>query len=142
MSEPEVLLVAVHALNAWTLDDIVTRYAISKTECIRLLVAAGPAAHRRSASEQSHPGASLPAISHGCLTGRSSAIFAVSWRRISSPAAFDGKGEQLAFVSGMLSRNSNTVVQHHIGRSSAEFAELHNQDVALPLDRAVRRPAS
>jgi len=33
----------------------------------------------------------------------------------------------------MLSRTSNAVVQSRIRRMSAEFAELHNQDVDLPL---------
>src|SRR4030095_14005135 len=38
VSEPKLLLVAVHALNHWTLDEIVAQYALSKTECIRSLV--------------------------------------------------------------------------------------------------------
>ena len=33
----------------------------------------------------------------------------------------------------MLSRTSNAVVQHHISRVTAEFADLHNQDAGLPL---------
>ena len=47
---------------------------------------------------------------------------------------FDGRGEHLAFVNGMLSRNSNAVIQHHMRRLEAEFTELHNQDVGLPLE--------
>src|SRR5450432_122714 len=37
VSDPKLLLVAVNALNHWTLDEIVAHYTISKTECIRLL---------------------------------------------------------------------------------------------------------
>ena len=37
-------------------------------------------------------------------------------------------------MSGMLSRNSNAVIQHHMRRLEAEFTELHNPDATLPLD--------
>jgi DNA-binding Xre family transcriptional regulator len=37
VSDPKLLLVAIHALNHWTLDEIVAQYTISKTECVRLL---------------------------------------------------------------------------------------------------------
>ena len=47
---------------------------------------------------------------------------------------FDGRGEHLAFVSGMLCRNSNAAIQQHMRRLESEFTELHNQDAALPLD--------
>ena len=37
VSDPKLLLVAVHALNHWTMDDIMGSYALSKVECTRLL---------------------------------------------------------------------------------------------------------
>jgi hypothetical protein len=37
VSDPKLLLVAIHALNHWTLDEIVAQYTISKTQCVRLL---------------------------------------------------------------------------------------------------------
>lgn len=133
VSEPKLLLVAVHALNHWTLDEIVARYAIGKAECIRLLVRLD----RLRIIDL------LPNNRIRVIVGRN-----FSWlpdgpiqRHFRGQleanffgSRFDGKGEHLAFVSGMLSRNSNTVIQHHMRRLGAEFTELHNQDVALPLD--------
>src|SRR6476469_3791249 len=37
VSDPKLLLVAVHALNHWSLEEIIETYALSKAECIRLL---------------------------------------------------------------------------------------------------------
>src|SRR4029079_6073726 len=37
VSDPKLLLVAVHALNRWSLEEIIETYALSKAECIRLL---------------------------------------------------------------------------------------------------------
>ncbi len=37
IADPKLLLVAVHALNQWTLDEIVSTYAISQVQCIRYL---------------------------------------------------------------------------------------------------------
>src|SRR5215470_14615602 len=37
VADPKLMLVAVHALNHWTLEEMVAHYTISKTECIRLL---------------------------------------------------------------------------------------------------------
>src|SRR4030095_7569501 len=37
VADPKLMLVAVHALNHWTLEEIVDRYTISRNECIRLL---------------------------------------------------------------------------------------------------------
>src|SRR5689334_23805467 len=36
VSDPKLLLVAVHALNHWTLEELVAQYALTKAECIRL----------------------------------------------------------------------------------------------------------
>ena len=37
VADPKLMLVAVHALNLWTLEEMVAHYTISKTDCIRLL---------------------------------------------------------------------------------------------------------
>jgi hypothetical protein len=38
----------------------------------------------------------------------------------------------MIFVTGMLSRASNVVIQNHLRRLSTEFSELHHQDLELP----------
>ena len=133
VSEPRLLLVAVHALNAWTLDDIVARYAISKTECIRLLVRLD-----RLRIVDLLPNNRIRVVVARNFSwlpdGPIQRHFRSQLEANFFGSRFDGKGERLAFVSGMLSRNSNTIIQHHMRRLGAEFTELHNQDVSLPLD--------
>ena len=133
VADPKLMLVAVHALNHWTLEEIVERYTISKTECIRVLVHLD----RLRIIDL------LPNNRIRVIVGRN-----FSWRP-NGPlqqyfreqleanffgSRFDGAGEHLAFVSGMLSRNSNAVIQQRMRRLEAEFTELHNQDARLPLD--------
>ena len=133
VSDPKLLLVAVHALNHWTLDEIVAQYTISKTECVRLLTRLDrlriidllPNNRIRVIVGRNFswlPEGPIRRHFHGQLEAN---FFA---------SRFDGKGEHLAFVNGMLSRNSNAVIQHHMRRLEAEFTELHNQDVGLSLE--------
>src|SRR5450830_600362 len=37
VADPRLLLIAVHAVNHWTLDEILEAFAFTKAECIRLL---------------------------------------------------------------------------------------------------------
>jgi len=133
VSNPKLLLVAVHALNHWSLDDIVSTYTISKTECVRWL-----ARLDRLGIIDLLPDNRIRvrvARSFGWVAdGPIMRYFGAQVRADFFASRFDSKGERLAFVNGMLSRTSNAVVQHHINRLTAEFSELHNQDVRLPLD--------
>lgn len=133
VSEPKLLLVAVHALNHWTMDEIVSQYAITKTECIHLLVRLD----RLRIIDL------LPNNRIRVIVGRNFSwlpdgpiqrYFRGQLEANYFGSRFDGHGEYLAFVSGMLSRTSNTVIQHHMRRLGGEFTELHNHDVRLPLD--------
>jgi len=132
VSDPKMLLVAVHAISHWTLDDIVSTYAISKVECIRFLARLDRVRiidllpDNRFKVRVARNFAWLP-------NGPIMRYFGAQVRTDFFASPFDGKGERLAFVSGMLSRTSNAVVQHHINRLSVEFSELHNQDARLPL---------
>lgn len=132
VSEPKMLLVAVHAINHWTLDEIVSTYAISKVECIRFLARLDRLRvidllpDNRFKVRVARNFAWLP-------DGPIMRYFGSQVQSDFFASSFDGKGERLAYVSGMLSRTSNAVVQHHINRLSAEFTELHNQDAGLPL---------
>jgi len=132
VADPKLLLVAVHAINHWALDDIVSTYAISRVECIRFLARLDRLGvidllpDNRFKVRVARNFAWLP-------DGPIMRYFGSQVQSDFFASPFDGKGERLAFVSGMLSRTSNAVVQHHINRLSAEFTELHNQDAALPL---------
>ena len=133
VADPKLLLVAVHALNHWTLEEIVARYTVTKTECIRLLLRL----------DRLRIVDLLPNNRIRVVVGRNFSWlpdgpiqqhFRGQLEANYFASRFDGKGEHLAFVSGMLSRTSNTVIQHHMRRLGAEFSELHHQDLGLPLD--------
>jgi len=133
VADPKLMLVAVHALNHWTLEEIVDRYTISKTECIRLL-----ARLDRLRIIDLLPNNRIRVIVGRNFSWRPDGPFQRHFRDQLEAnffaSRFDGRGEHLAFVSGMLSRNSNAVIQQHMRRLEAEFTELHNQDASLPLD--------
>jgi DNA-binding Xre family transcriptional regulator len=133
IADPKLLLVAVHALNHWTLEEIVDRYTISKTECIRLL-----ARLDRLRIIDLLPNNRIRLIVGTNFSWRPDGPFRRHFRDQLEAnffgSRFDARGEHLAFVSGMLSRNSNAVVQQHMRRLESEFTALHNQDAKLPLD--------
>ncbi len=132
VSEPKLLLVAVHALNHWSLEDIVAQYAITKPECIRLL-----ARLDRLRIIDLLPNNRIRVIVGRNFSWLPDGPFQRYFRdQVEADflgVRFDGSGEHLAFISGMLSRASNTVIQHHMRRLGAEFNELHNHDLSLPL---------
>jgi transcriptional regulator with XRE-family HTH domain len=133
VADPKLMLVAVHALNHWTLDEIIDHYTVSKTECIRLL-----ARLDRLRIIDLLPNNRIRVIVGRNFSWRPDGPFQRHFRdQLEADffgSRFDGTGEHLAFVSGMLSRNSNAVIQQHMRRLGAEFTELHNQDMGLPLD--------
>jgi transcriptional regulator with XRE-family HTH domain len=132
VANPKLLLVAVHAINHWSLEEIVRHYTISEVEGIRLL----------AQLDRLRIIDLLPNNRIKVLVARNFAwiadgpiqqYFRGELQSDFFASRFDGKGETLAFVSGMLSRTSNSVIQHHMRRLGAEFTELHNQDSDLPL---------
>jgi len=133
VADPKLMLVAVHALNHWTLEEIVAHYTISKTDCIRLL-----ARLDRLRIIDLLPNNRIRVIVGRNFSWRPDGPFQRHFRDQLEAnffgSRFDGQGEHLAFVSGMLARNSNAVIQQHMRRLETEFTELHNQDAALPLD--------
>ncbi len=132
VSDSKLLLVAVHAINHWTLDEIISTYVISKVECIRFLTRLDRL--RIIDLLPNNRIKVLVARNFSWLPdGPIQRHFGAQVQTDFFASRFDGKGERHAFVSGMLSRTSNAVVQHHISRLTAEFAELHNQDARLPL---------
>jgi transcriptional regulator with XRE-family HTH domain len=132
VADPKLMLVAVHALNHWTLEEMVAHYTISKTECIRLL-----ARLDRLRIIDLLPNNRIRVIVGRNFSWRPDGPFQRHFRdQLEADffaSRFDGRSEHLAFVSGMLSRNANAVVQQHMRRLEAEFTELHNQDAELPL---------
>jgi len=133
VADPKLMLVAVHALNHWTLEEMVAHYTVSKTECIRLL-----ARLDRLRIIDLLPNNRIRVIVGRNFSWRPDGPFQRHFRdQLEADfftSRFDGRSEHLAFESGMLSRNSNAAIQQRMRRLESEFTELHNQDAQLPLE--------
>ena len=134
VSDVKLLLVAVHALNQWTLEEMVATYTLSKAECIRLLARLDKLGivdlmpDNRIRVRVSRNFAWLP-------DGPIQTYFRAQVQGDFFKSSFDGNGELMTFVSGMLSADGNAAMQARIRRLAAEFADLHQGDLALPLSQ-------
>jgi DNA-binding Xre family transcriptional regulator len=131
VSDPKLLLVAVHALNNWTLREMVETYEISTAQCIQLLARLD----RLGILDL------LPDNRFRLRVGRNFAwlpdgpiqqYFRAQVQNDYFRSRFDGDGELMMFVSGMLSAGSNAALQGRMRRLAGEFSELHHQDLAAP----------
>ena len=132
VADPKLLLVAIHAVNHWTFDEIVATYTLSKTECIRLLARLDKLGivdllpNNKIRLRVTQNFSWLPG-------GPIQQYFRARVQNDFLQSRFDQSGELMMFVSGMLSRSSNAAIQSRIRRLAAELAEQHHQDLALPL---------
>jgi len=133
VADTKLLLVAVHALNHWTFDEMVTTYALTKAECTRLLLRLDRLGvldlmpNNRIRLKVARNFAWLP-------DGPIQQYFRARLQNDFFRSRFDHPEELMVLVSGMLSRASNAVVQTRIRRLREEFLDLHNQDLELPLE--------
>lgn len=132
VSDPKLLLVAVHALNHWSFAEIVETYTLPKAECIRLLARLDKLGiidllpNNKIRVRVTRDFAWLP-------DGPIQQYFRQQVQSDFFRSRFDEAGELMVFASGMLSRTGNAAIQSRMKRLSAEFSELHHQDLELPL---------
>jgi DNA-binding Xre family transcriptional regulator len=132
VSDPKLLLVAVHALNHWSFEDIAETYTLPKPECIRLLARLDKLGiidllpNNKIRVRVARDFAWLP-------DGPIQQYFRQQVQSDFFRARFDEAGELMVFTSGMLSRTGNAAIQSRMKRLSAEFSEVHHQDLELPL---------
>jgi transcriptional regulator with XRE-family HTH domain len=131
VSDPKLLLVALCAMNNWTLEQIVATYQLSQAECIRCLLRLD----RRHIIELLPGNRIRPLISRTFSWRPDGPIQRYFRSRIEAEylsSKFDGAGELFVFVSGMLSRTSTTALIAQLRRVAREFAERHRDDLSLP----------
>lgn len=132
VSDVKLLLVAISVIHGWTFEELIETYKFSEPECIKLLI-----------SLDKLKVLELLPLNRFKLTvskkfawrkgGPVQQYFRQSIERDFFDSDFDRPGEQLVFRSGMLSRESNALLQKKIETLIAEFNELHEQDSTLPL---------
>jgi len=139
VSDTKLLLVALCAVSHWTLDEIAGTYDLSRADCIKYL-----ARLDRLKIIELQPGDRIKPLLSRTFSwlpdGPVQRHFRAHIEAEYLNWPFDGPGELLLFVNGFLSRASMTEVIARLRRVAAEFAEIHNNDLSLPLQ--VRNGAS
>ncbi|MFJ3055185.1 helix-turn-helix domain-containing protein [Herbaspirillum sp. NPDC087042] len=134
VADPRLLLVAVHALHQWSLEEMVETFALSRADVIRLLARLDKLGildlmpNNRIRVRVSPDFTWLPG-------GPIQQYFRDQLRNDFFNSHFDQPGEKMVMVSGTLSEQSNAAIQRAMNRLSAEFLAAHQQDLALPLAR-------
>ena len=125
-------LVAVCVLNRWTMDDILSYYHISKTECIRHLARLD----RLKVIELLPKNRIRLLVAPNFSWRENGPIQHFFQKKISQEffnTRFSRDDECLIVLNGMFSSQSNAELQRKLKRLAREFDLLNNDDAALDL---------
>ena len=139
VSDPKLMLIAICAVGNWTLEQIVATYDITKVECIKYLARLD----RHKIIELMPDNRIRPLINRTFAwlpNGPIQRYFRASIEAEYLSSSFKRSDEVFIFVNGQLSAKSNSALIARMREVAAEFAEMHRQDLALPL--AQRRGSS
>ena len=127
-------LVAVCVLNRWTMDDILSYFRISETECIRHL-----AKLDRLKLIELLPGNRIRLrVAPNFSWRENGPIQGFFQKKIAQEffnTRFSRDDECLVVLNGMLSAQSNAEFQRKLKRLAREFEVLNSDDAALDLER-------
>lgn len=139
VSDLKLLLVAVCALNHWTMSDIVATYRVSEAECIQRLLQLD-----RLGLIHLLPGNRIRLIIARDFSWRSKGPIRSFFRDQGLgdflDSSFAKPGESLAFVHGMFSPTAFAKLEPEIQRLRDRFSALHEESLSMP--RAERQSAS
>jgi len=126
-------LVAVCVLNRWTMEDILSYYLISETECVRHL-----AKLDRLKVIELLPGNRIRLLVAPNFSWRENGPIQLFFQRKISQEFFNTRfsrdDECLIVLNGMFSSQSNAELQRKLKRLAREFDLLNNDDAALDLE--------
>lgn len=129
-----LLLVTVCALNRWTLNEILQHFTITEPQAIRCL-----ARLDRLKIIELLPGNRIKLLISANFqwldNGPIQQLFRSRLQADFFNSRFDRDHERQLVVNGMLSRQSNLVLQRKMERLAREFDELNDEDAGLPLDQ-------
>jgi DNA-binding Xre family transcriptional regulator len=125
-------LVAVCVLNRWTMDDILSYYHISETECVRHL-----AKLDRLKVIELLPKNRIRLLVAANFSWRENGPIQLFFQKKISQEFFNTRfsrdDECLIVLNGMFSSQSNAELQRRLKRLAREFDLLNNDDAALDL---------
>lgn len=132
VSEPKLLVIAVCALNHWTLDEIVATYRVTQAECIKYLLRLDKLRiidllpGNRIRINVSRDFAWLP-------SGPIKKYFASRGLGDFLKSDFADEGASMTFVNGMFTDQALAQIQDELRRLRQKFAELHEESLSAPL---------
>jgi hypothetical protein len=132
VSDPRLLLVALCAVGNWSFEQIVDTYNIPKLECIGYLARLD----KRRIVELLPDNRIRPLINRTFSwlpDGPIQRYFRAQVEAEYLSSKFDGTDELFLFVNGMLSVKSTMELIGRMRKVAAEFADMHHDDLALPL---------
>ncbi len=133
VSDPKLFLVALCAVGNWTLEQIVDTYSLTSVECVKYLTRLD-----RLRIIELQPGNRIKPLVSRTFSWLPDGPFQRYFRaRIEAEylsSTFDRPDQLFLFVSGMLSNKSLAELKTQMRKLAADFAELHRDDVALPLE--------
>jgi transcriptional regulator with XRE-family HTH domain len=134
VSDPKLLIVAVCALNHWTLEEIVEAYRVDYAECIKYLLQLDrlriidllPGNRIRINVSRDFDWLPSGPIRR-YFQDRGLADFLMS--------DFAGEDETMAFVNGMFTEQALAQIRDELKRLRQRFAELHEESLSAPLNK-------
>jgi len=134
MSDTKLLVVAVCALNHWSMEEIIEHYSITRAECIKCLLQLDRLRiidllpNNRIRLNVSRDFYWLP-------FGPINQYFQSLGMKEFLGSNFSQKNETMAFVHGMFSDQAIAQIQGELRRLRLKFAELHEDSLSTPLSK-------
>ena len=134
VSDPKLLMVAVCALNHWTMDEIVKLYRLTDAECIKYLLQLDTLRiidllpGNRIRLNVSRDFDWLP-------FGPIRQYFKTQGMDDFLKSNFAREDEAMAFVHGMFTDQALAQILDELRRLRKKFAELHEESLSAPLDK-------
>jgi transcriptional regulator with XRE-family HTH domain len=134
VSDTKLLLVAVCALNHWTVADILAVYRLTEAECVQKLLHLDRL-HLIALMPGNRIRLNVARDFDWLADGPIRTYFRTQGLADFLGGAFDRPDETLAFTHGMLTESALAALQVELRRLRARFAELHEESLAAPLPK-------
>lgn len=134
VSDTRLLLVAVCALNHWTLQDMLAVYRLSEAECLQKLLHLDRL-HLIALMPGNRIRLNVARDFDWLPDGPIRRYFRTEGMDDFLDSAFDKPEQSLAFTHGMLTESALARMQAELRQLRARFAELHEESLASPLPK-------
>lgn len=134
VSDTKLLLVAVCALNHWTVADILAVYRLTEADCVQKLLHLDRL-HLIALMPGNRIRLNVARDFDWLSDGPIRRFFRTQGLADFLDGAFDRPDETLAFTHGMLTESALAAMQVELRRLRARFAELHEESLAAPLPK-------